>query len=331
MENLFYTWCNEMPEVTQPLPPTASKRNYFRIKSSNYTAMGAHNPNYKENNAFISISRFLLNEEIHVPEIYLTDLKNNIYLLEDLGDKTLFSFIREKSQHCEAPFELKRILRDTLKKLAWIQIMCGKKMDFSVCYPYRKFSEESILWDMNYFRKQFIDQIKIPYHAEKLQKDFQQFADFIMQADNDYLMYRDFQSRNIMLHHNELYFIDYQGMRKGPLQYDVASFLFQARAALPEDIREEMLEYYIKTASLLAPLNKKEFLQFYYPVALVRVLQTLGAYGLRGLKEGKQHFIKSIPPALKNLYLLKEKNQLTAELPELNRVLKELKLIKNVP
>jgi len=330
LSDLFCKWCNESPEVIQDMPPTASKRKYYSIKSRNYTAIGVHNPNIKENRAFISMTHFFMDERIRVPEIYLCNLDNDMYLLEDLGDTTLFSFILDQSNHSEDSSGLKKVLRHALKELARIQVMGGKRMDFSICYPYKCFSQDSILWDLNYFRKQFLDQVGIDYHAEKLSRDFQQFADFIMQADNDYLMYRDFQSRNIMLHHNTLYFIDYQGSRRGPLQYDVASFLFQARAALPEHVREEMLEYYMGIAEMLTPINRKEFLQYYYPVALVRVLQTLGAYGLRGLKEGKQHFIKSIPLALENLQLLEEKNTLTPELTELGRILKELTFIKNI-
>lgn len=330
MRELFSNWCNETPEAIDALPPTASKRKYYRIKSRNYTAIGVHNPNIKENRAFITMTRFFMSERIHVPEIYCQDLNNNIYILEDLGDETLFSSILKNSNHSENLWELKKYLRQALKELARIQVIGGKRMDFSICYPYRKFSQDSILWDLNYFRTQFLDQMGLDYHSEKLQRDFQQFADFIMEADNDYLMYRDFQSRNIMVHQNTLYFIDYQGSRRGPLQYDVASFLFQARAALPEHLREEMLEYYMEIAGMLTPINRREFLQYYYPVALVRVLQTLGAYGLKGLKEGKQHFIKSIPLALTNLRLLKEKNTLTSELPELGRIIKELSLIKNI-
>ncbi|MBS3771563.1 MAG: phosphotransferase [Bacteroidales bacterium] len=327
---LFSSWCSERPENIQPLPPTASKRTYYRIKSRNYRAIGVHNPNLKENKAFISMTRFFMDEKVPVPEIYLCDLENNIYILEDLGDQTLFSLILQTGSHKEHSTELKQWLKQALKELARIQVMGGKKMDFSICYPYKKFSRDSILWDLNYFREQFLNQLGIRYHSKKLERDFQQFADFIMQADHDYFMYRDFQSRNMMLHQNTLYFIDYQGGRKGPLQYDVASFLFQARAALPEELREEMLEYYMEMAEMLTPINRSEFLQYYYPVALVRVLQTLGAYGLRGLKEGKQHFVKSIPLALQNLRLLKEKNTLTSDLPELDRIIKELSLIKNI-
>lgn len=329
LAGLFHTWCGEMPETINTLPPTASNRTYYRLKSRKNTAIGAHNPNFKENRAFISMTHFFENERICVPEVYLCDLDNDIYLLEDLGDRTLFSFILDQSNHSNSS-GLKEALREALKELGRIQVMGGKKMDFSICYPYKQFSQDSILWDLNYFREQFLHQMGIEYHPEKLREDFQQFADFIMQADNDYLMYRDFQSRNIMLHRNKLYFIDYQGFRKGPLQYDVASFLFQARAALPEELREEMLDYYMRIAEMYTPINRQEFLKYYYPVALVRVLQTLGAYGLRGLKEGKQHFIKSIPLALKNLRLLQEKNTLLSDLPELGRIIRELSFIKKV-
>lgn len=330
LRHLFTDWCGEIPVSADALPPTASNRSYYRIKSKNFSAIGAHNPNYKENRAFISMTRFFRDERIHVPKVYRQDLNNDIYILEDLGDQTLFSVLLEAREEPANSPRLKSLLRGALGELARIQVSGGKRMDFSICHPYRQFHRDSVLFDLNYFRKQFLDQSGIPYHREKLQHDFHHFADYIMQADNEHLMYRDFQSRNIMLHKNAMYFIDYQGSREGPLQYDVASFLFQARAGLSEQVREEMIEYYMGIAGMLTPINKKDFLEYFYPIALVRILQTLGAYGLRGLKEKKQHFIKSIPLALRNVHLLEQKTGITGELPELHKVLGELKHMKTI-
>jgi aminoglycoside/choline kinase family phosphotransferase len=273
------------------------------------------------------MTRFFLQENIPVPEIYETDLSKNLYLQQDLGDQTLFSILTQDMDSPKSYSTRKQYLQTAVKELARIQIVAGKKLDFNVCYPYKTFSQSAILYDLNYFRKQFLDRIHLPYNKGKLRKDFRKLSEFIDTADKEYFMFRDFQSRNIMVSNEKLYFIDYQGGRKGPLQYDLASLLFQARARIPEKLRTEILEYYIKIARMLTALSREEFLAYYYSIALIRVLQTLGAYGLRGLKEKKAHFIQSIPFALDNLHPLSKKNKLLEDLPELKNTIEKLKNI----
>jgi len=325
---LFNGWCGEMPEKLIPLPPTASHRKYYRLQSQSFSAIGVYNNHVKENRAFVLMTRFFLSQRINVPQLYAHDLDQNIYLQEDLGDQMLFSlFLNQVSKHYPISL-IRQWQKKALKELARMQIMGGRKMDFSICYPYQVFDKDAIIFDLNYFRIQFLDQLNIPYNKEKLNKSFHELAGFILQADNNYFMYRDFQSRNIMVYNDNLYFIDYQGGRKGPLQYDLASFLFQARAALAKEERDKLLEHYMHIVSMLTPVDKNEFLLYYYPIALVRVLQTLGAYGLRGLKEKKQHFIESIPWALKNVFYLEEKIKIAETCPELSRVIGKLKTLK---
>jgi aminoglycoside/choline kinase family phosphotransferase len=324
LSQLFISWSGREPQAFQPFPQSGSNRAYYRIRHGEVSAVGVYNPDHLENKAFVEMTRFFLRERIRVPELLGTALEHGVYLIQDLGDQSLFNFIIQHNTETSQEKGLKEKLQQVIRELARIQVMAGKKMDFSICYPYRQFSRESIIYDLQYFRQQFLDQMGQTYQSKPLEEEFNRFADYILQADQDYFMYRDFQSRNIMLFNDEPWFIDYQGGRKGPLQYDLAAFLYQARARLPEALREEMMEYYLKVVRLYTPLDERAFHQFFYPIVLLRVFQTLGAYGLRGLKEGKEHFIQSIPHALENLRLIEKKNPILLELPELRKIVHQL-------
>jgi aminoglycoside/choline kinase family phosphotransferase len=322
--HLFKDWSGKEPQAFEPFPQSGSNRTYCRIRHEDVRAVGVCNDDHRENKAFVEMTRFFLSERIRVPALLGEDLKRGVYLIQDLGDQSLFHFIiQHRGQKSQEPL-LKEKLRQVIRELARIQVMAGRKMDFSICYPYRQFSRESIIYDLHYFRQQFLDQIGQSYQNKSLEAEFKRFADYILQADQDYFMYRDFQSRNIMLFNGEPWFIDYQGGRKGPLQYDLAAFLYQARAGLPEELRVEMMEYYLQVVRLYTPVDERAFHQFFYPIVLLRVFQTLGAYGLRGLKEGKEHFIQSIPHALENLRLIGEKNPILLELPQLRKIVHQL-------
>lgn len=326
LSKLYYKYCGEKPDSVKPLPHSGSDRVYFRLKGRKKQVIGAYNPHKKENETFLYMTHFFLQENLQVPEIYLTDLSNNIYLMQDLGDKTLFSEIAGSPNTNAVIAWLKKVVRELVR----FQIVAGKKLDFSKCYPYKEFDQPAILYDLEYFRNQFLDRIGMEYSNKNLRQDFGKLAEFIDSENKDFFMYRDFQSRNIMVHDNRLFFIDYQGGRKGPLQYDLASLLFQARAGIPEHVKNEVLNYYIGIARMLTPLSKEEFLRYYYAIAFIRVLQTLGAYGLRGLRERKKHFIESIPYALNNLRQLSEKTSILDELDELNKIIQKLKSLKQI-
>ena len=324
LSQLFTAWCGEEPEHFQAFPRSGSNRTYSRIISPRYRAIGVYNPDYRENQAFLSMTRFFLSERIRVPNPLGVAHGENVYLLDDLGDFRLFDLIRQKLPYPEYRQEITSKLREVIRELARIQVMAGKRMDFSVCYPYQRFNRDSILYDLEYFRQEFLDRTGLDYAPDLLREEFQRYAALVLEADQEYFMYRDFQSRNIMLFQNTPYFIDYQGGRKGPLQYDLSAFLYQAKAGLPEEMREKLLDHYLKVLRLYTPIDEKEFKKYYHPIAMLRVLQTLGSYGFRGLGEGKEHFIESIPFALSNLKVLRKKNPILAEFPELNKIIVRL-------
>ncbi|HSW54387.1 MAG TPA: RNase adapter RapZ [Ignavibacteriaceae bacterium] len=318
---LYKSWAKEEAIYIVPLAQSGSDRKYFRINGQEKTAIGVFNPDEKENKAFISFTKHFLKKGLNVPKLYAQQLKENIYLIEDLGDTTLFSLIEKEKASDSLSEKLLSYYKDSLSHLIRFQIDGGKGLDYSACYPRDKFDMQSILWDLNYFKYYFLRLIKISFDEQKLESDFNSFSKFLLQADSKYFMYRDFQSRNILVYNDKLYFVDYQGGRKGALQYDVTSLLFQAKVNLSHEIREKLLAHYLFQLSKRIKVSPKEFKKYYYGYVLIRLLQTLGAYGFRGYYENKSHFLLSIPFALKNLQWLQDKNHLPKKFSELNRVL----------
>jgi len=314
---LYESWAKEKVLNIDPLAQSGSYRKYFRITGKEKNAVGVFNPDRKENIAYITFTEHFLKKKLNVPRLFAKNIKDNIYLIEDLGDTTLFSFIEQ--QHSE-PLQKKIVdyYKEALKNLIRFHIDGGKGLDYSVCYPRNKFDKQSIQWDLNYFKYYFLKLAKINFDEQNLEDDFNSFAEFLISADTKYFMYRDFQPRNILIRKDELYFVDYQGGRKGALQYDVASLLFQAKANLPYETRQELLSFYLEQLNNRIKVNRKEFNKYYYGYVLIRILQTLGAYGFRGYYENKTHFLFSIPYALKNLQWLVDKNHIPKKLPELN-------------
>ena len=321
LKRLYRDWADEEVISVSPIAQSGSYRKYFRITGKEKTAVGVFNPDKKENHSFISFTKHFLKKGLNVPHLFAQNLKENIYLIEDLGDTTLFSLIEKEKTNGSLSEKVLSYYKDALSHLIHFQIDGGKGLDYSICYPRAKFDKQSILWDLNYFKYYFLKLAKIPFDEQKLEDDFNKFAEFLLSTDTKYFLYRDFQSRNILVHNDQLYFIDYQGGRKGALQYDVASLLFQAKVNLPTKTREELLEFYLTEVNQRSEFRSQRFKKYYYGYVLIRLLQTLGAYGFRGYYENKSHFLLSIPYALKNLQWLKEKNHLPKKLSELNRVL----------
>ena len=318
---LYQNWAGEEPTEVHFLPESGSYRRYFRIKSSGKQAIGAFYDNPPENNAFIQLSRHFKKHGLNVPEIFRVSEKKKHYLLEDLGDNVLFDHIKEIREKEGFSDKLMEIYQNIINELIKFQMVAGPSVDFTVCYPSAEFDGQAYMWDLNYFKYNFLKLAQIPYDEYKLEEDFRKLVQLLLSVDNAYFVYRDFQARNIMLHKNKLYFIDYQGGRKGPLHYDLVSLLFQARAEIPVEIREKLVDYYIQQAGKLEPESVKNFRHHFYRFALIRVIQTLGAYGFRGLYEKKRHFIESIPRAIENLSWLMENTPMINELTELKSCL----------
>lgn len=327
LENLFKDYFGFLPKKTNRLPNSGSNRTYFRLQHNNLSAIGVYNKNKKENQAFLNFTEQFLNYRINVPKIYQQSINQHIYLIQDLGDTQLLPWLNSIRTGNNFPEQAKTVYKKVLQELVKIQIIAGKNFDYTYGYPYKSFNKESILFDLNYFEKHFVAALNLSYNRKLLNKDFNLFSDYLLDGSDQFFMYRDFQARNIMLVDGEPFFIDYQGGRAGALQYDPASLLFQAKANIPTEVRTELLKYYIKVARLFIPINQDEFIEKFYAFALIRVLQTLGAYGLRGYIEKKEHFIESIPSAIKNLECLIHHNEKLNQLKELKHII--IQIINN--
>jgi aminoglycoside/choline kinase family phosphotransferase len=244
-------------------------------------------------------------------------LSQGAYLEEDLGDTTLFEFLSaNRSAENIAP-EVVEAYRKVVAVLPRFQVGAGRDLNYKVCYPRASFDRQSIAWDLNYFKYYFLRLAGIPFNEQALEVDFSRLTKLLLAAPHDYFLYRDFQSRNVMLRSGQPWFLDYQGGRKGALQYDIASLLFDGKADLPPALRQELLDHYLDALSAFIDLDRGAFMEHYYAYVYVRILQALGAYGFRGFYERKAHFLQSVPYALKNLRWLAHNVRLPVALPSL--------------
>lgn len=321
---LFENWANEPVSKITPMPISGSDRRYFRIFSESKIAIGVFNPDTKENLAFIEFTKHFRKYGLKVPEIYDEDMVENIYLLQDLGDITLFDFIQKERAQNGFSEKLVNVYKRILTELPKFQIPAAKDFNFSLCYPRASFDKQSMMWDLSYFKYYFLKLAKIPFDEQALEDDFQLFTDYLLKAESEFFLYRDFQSRNIMLKDDEIFFIDYQGGRKGALQYDLASLLFDAKADLPGQVRKQLVGHYISELKKYMEVDELKFRQYFHGFILIRIMQAMGAYGFRGFYEKKAHFLASIPYALENLKHLLENFDLPIQLPTLLPVLKQL-------
>lgn len=327
LTNLFQTWSNESVENIKALPASGSDRKYYRITGKTKIAIAAFNPNKAENQAFINFTNHFKSKGINVPEIYATDLENGIYLQQDLGDLSLYQHLFATREGNQFTSELMNLYQQSVEQLAKVQILGHQGLDYeNWCFQITEFDKPSMLWDLNYFKYYFLKVSGLSFDEVKLEADFQRLTDYLNTANRDAFMFRDFQARNIMLHDNEPYLIDYQGGRRGAMPYDLASLLCQAKADIPFETREVLLQHYLKSAKAIdANFDETEFMQFYYPFVLIRAIQVLGAYGFRGLYEKKPHFLSSISFAMKNIvWVLEQLETSDLEIPYLKDTLLEL-------
>ena len=315
--HLFKSWAGTEPSTIEPLPAHGSTREYYRITNQSFSAIGTYNEDRAENIAFLEFSRHFQKTGLAVPDIYLDNLDKNIYLEQDLGDITLFSFLTEERKKSGFSDKIIKVYEDVVRALPQFQIRGAKNLNYDVCYPRHSFDKQSMMWDLNYFKYYFLKLAKIPFDEQKLEDDFEEFSKFLLSTERDYFLYRDFQSRNVMLFEGIPYFIDYQGGRKGALQYDIASLLYDAKADIPDEVRQHLLDTYMNEVKSMINLDRGSFLEFYYGYVFVRIMQALGAYGFRGFYERKSHFLKSVPYAIRNLEILLHTVKLPVEIPAL--------------
>jgi aminoglycoside/choline kinase family phosphotransferase len=298
-----------------------SGRVILRLSGGGFSAIGILYSVREENAAFLEFSRHFRRRGLPVPEIYAEDLSAGAYLEEDLGDTTLFEFLGlHRVGESIAPQATQAYLK-VVAALPRFQVEAGRDLNYKVCYPRASFDRQSIAWDLNYFKYYFLRLAGVPFNEQALELDFSRLTKFLLGAERDYFLYRDFQSRNVMLRDGEPYFLDYQGGRKGALQYDIASLLFDGKADLPPNLRQELLDYYLECLGSYVSVDRQAFMEHYYAYVYVRILQALGAYGFRGFYERKAHFLQSVPYALKNLSWLAENVKLPIALPALMEAL----------
>ena len=325
----------ETPIEILPIAASGSARKYYRIFTERRSMIGTYSENTEENKAFLAFSKHFHNLGLNVPEVFAVNKEKTCYLQSDFGDDNLFAHVQKSLMANVGPStgsetlislgeNVIELYKKALKHLVRFQCIGHQGLDYSKAYPTPSFDRQAILDDLNYFKYYFVKpHEEIEFNEARLGKDFEAFADFVSQAPCDFFMYRDFQSRNIMVKDNELYFIDFQGGRKGPLNYDVVSLLYQVKAQMPQATRDELIQYYKEELKPFVNPDEVKF-DLYQPYFVyLRLLQVLGAYGFRGLIQKKSHFIESIPFALKELKTWNEKHPLT-DYPELQHILSQL-------
>jgi len=328
LKKLFSQWAGEPCVDCLALGANGSSRHYYRMHGKTHQCIGTVATDIRENEAFFAYTRHFCDKGMAVPHLYIVSDDKQHYLQQDLGDQTLYGLLREKKRRGRGfDAEMLAFYRQALTDLAALQV-AGASMDFGKAYPRAAFDSRSIHWDLNYFKYFFLKLNHIDFDEELLENDFDLLTQKLLSADCGYFLYRDFQGRNIMVVQqsdvtNKLYYIDYQGGRRGAAQYDVASLLYSAKSDIPETIRHELLLHYLNVRNI-QDKERDQWLEHFWNYVMVRILQTLGAYGYRGLYERKPYFIESIPLAIGNLRSLVENHAVVDDLPHLHSVINRL-------
>jgi aminoglycoside/choline kinase family phosphotransferase len=326
LKNLFEKYFHSPVVRLQPLQGQlgGSGRNIIRLASEQFSAIGVLYGVCEENVAFLEFSRHFRRHGLPVPEIYAEDLDQGAYLEEDMGDTTLFECLSKNRGGAKIAPQVVEAYQKVVALLPRFQIEAGHDLNYKVCYPRASFDRQSIAWDLNYFKYYFLKLAGIPFNEQALEDDFDLLTKFLLSADREYFLYRDFQSRNVMLRDSCPFFLDYQGGRKGALQYDIASLLYDGKADLPPELRQQLLDHYLERLADFIRLDREVFMQHYYAYVYIRIMQALGAYGFRGFYERKVHFLQSVPYALKNLHWLLHHVEIPIVLPTLTHAFQSM-------
>ncbi len=328
LHQLFADWYGSPPDFVRALPPSGSQRRYYRLQAGDTSVIGVLNPNLAENQAFIGFTRHFRTLNLPVPEILAVAADKSGYLQQDLGDQTLLHLLQTKREELgdptAFPSEIRKLYKQSLTQLARMQVIGGRGLDYSLCTPRDRFDHKAIAWDLYYFKYFFLMTSDIPFDEQALEDGFRAFIDILVAGDTEHFLFRDFQARNIMVHRGKPWFIDYQGGRRGALPYDLASILFQAKAAIDMATRVDLLDHYLDAVSQHLELDRANFKDEFISYALVRNLQTLGSYGFRGLIKRKTHFLDSIPYALDNLRWILDHGNWPTSMAPLITILQDL-------
>lgn len=314
LTTLFSTQFNETALSIEALAATGSYRQYYRLKGKENTILGVYNEDVQENKAYLSFTNTFLKNDINVPKVYQTTLKNKAYLVDDLGPSELCKYAKNDIEQ-QGYLSSTSIVyyKKALSELHRIQTKTIQDLDTSYCYPRDVFDKQSMLWDLNYFKYMFLRVMRVGVDEQLLENDIQKLASHLDSAPQDFFLFRDFQSRNIIMNKEEAYLIDFQGGRKGAIYYDVASLLYDANVELKHEDREQLLDYYYNLEDRQE--SKQEFLTHFHQFAIIRLTQALGAFSLRGIIERKPHFKECIPYALHSLHDIFTENNIKGKYP----------------
>ena len=301
---LFESYTGRQLADIQELASSGSHRRYFRLTGGNLSLIGVIGTSLEENRCFVTMARHFREKGLHVPAVFAQSPDGLAYIQEDLGSGNLFEMVSQgRSSGIYSAYE-KDLLNRTIEQLPRIQFLGAQGLDWSVCYPQAAFDARMVDFDLNYFKYCFLKATGLEFNEILLQEDFEKFKADLLREDDNTFLYRDFQARNVMIRDGEPWFIDFQGGRRGPIYYDVASFIWQARARYPESLKQELIRSYLRALQSFKQVDEKQFLERLRLFVLFRTLQVLGAYGFRGYFEKKPHFIASVPYALSNLRTL---------------------------
>jgi aminoglycoside/choline kinase family phosphotransferase len=324
LSHLFLEYTGSNPEVLTVLPKSGSDRIYLRMSSANSSLLGVWNPNRKENDAFTGFADHFGKIGLRVPGVYKYLPEEMVYLAEDLGDLDLVTWVHDNGGSVNGLQLVEEMYKQVLKELIRFQFEADKDLDYGLSYPRKKFDRSSVMWDLYYFKYMFLKLSGTGFNEQLLEEDFLKMADKIEQVKTEGFLYRDFQSRNIMIKDNQPWFIDFQGGRKGAPHYDVASLLLDPYTELEKPLHDRLLEYYISILNIERYKDRNIFIPEYRIFGIVRLMQALGAYGFRGLYERKPNFTDSIPSAVRQLSRLFEYEEIRNEFPELSRIVSSL-------
>ncbi len=316
-------YANEPHEIIS-LPQSGSPRQYFRLSDKEGSVIGVYSPDIAENRTFITFTNHFLQKGLNTPAILAISDCLEFYLITDLGDVSLYSILSKVENENGYSEKMVDLLKSSLTHLVKFQTDGFIGFDPAWCYPKSIFDQRAVMWDLNYFKYSFLKTSGIVFNEDKLEDDFEEFSKYLVNDDMHFFHYRDFQSRNIMVKNDELFFIDYQGGRLGPCLYDVASFLYQARASIPEELKASLFLFYLTELGKKSEIDKSKLADRFPAFILFRIIQTIGAYGFRGYFEKKPHFLLSIPLALKNLQNLLAKHRFDFNISYLIELLNEL-------
>lgn len=322
INELFQTFSPAPADAINKLPQSGSDRIYYRIIAGDTSYIATSNHNQQETITFVEFSKHFKTTNQPVPLIYAVNKDNTIYIQEDFGDNSLLNEL-ERQGYVQPVYDL---FRESLRNLSRMQILGGQGLNYDLCLTAKEFGKQAIMSDLLYFKYYFVDTLKMAYDKQALLDDFEALSTYLTHTGHSHFMFRDFQSRNVMINDSGVHFIDYQGGMLGALQYDVASLLWQAKAELPDTWKNSLLDDYIGFVNelLAEPVDKPSFISQYNGYVLIRLMQVLGAYGFRGLFERKAHFLISIPLALRNLRWFLGNKKVGLSVPEFERVLSRI-------